>query len=265
MTMDSAVSFLHPCDDICRLRPISLVFVGMVLSVHVFALFLLAGRMPQVEAGGSSGRGGSALYVSFLSGNASAVSTAAGTVTAESAGIPKGKQEKAARPVAASQDTGREVRVETGKATDKPSEPKTEEGREGIPVETEEKGGRGKGTGKESAGGTGRGNGADAGGDGDGAARQVSFSQIRYKQAVKPVYPPASIRRKETGLVQVRVLIGADGRVQDARITASSGFARLDQSALEAAMRSSFYPYAEYDRPLQVVANIPYQFNLKTR
>lgn len=50
-----------------------------------------------------------------------------------------------------------------------------------------------------------------------------------------PPYPAMSKRLGETGRVVVRVLIGPDGRAQDARIQRSSGFDRLDQVALETA------------------------------
>ena len=56
-----------------------------------------------------------------------------------------------------------------------------------------------------------------------------------YLNNPPPAYPAMSKRLGEAGRVIVRVLIGPDGRAQDARIQRSSGFDRLDQIALETA------------------------------
>jgi len=50
----------------------------------------------------------------------------------------------------------------------------------------------------------------------------------------KPPYPPLSLRQGETGEVLLSVLIGADGKVQEARLLTSSGYSRLDDAALKA-------------------------------
>ncbi len=60
-------------------------------------------------------------------------------------------------------------------------------------------------------------------------------SSAAYLNNAAPPYPAMSRRLGETGRVVVRVLIGPDGRAQDARIQRSSGFDRLDQVALETA------------------------------
>ena len=52
----------------------------------------------------------------------------------------------------------------------------------------------------------------------------------------------------ETGRVVLRVLIGTDGRVQEARIERSSGFDRLDQVALETARDRWRYRPGRWDR-----------------
>lgn len=53
----------------------------------------------------------------------------------------------------------------------------------------------------------------------------------------QPPYPAASVRLGEEGTVTVEVRVGLDGRVQEARVLRSSGFARLDAAALEEARR----------------------------
>jgi len=67
-------------------------------------------------------------------------------------------------------------------------------------------------------------------------------SDASYLNNPSPVYPAVSRRLGEQGKVLVRVLIGADGVPQKADLAMSSGFARLDQSALEYVMKCRYIP-----------------------
>lgn len=67
-------------------------------------------------------------------------------------------------------------------------------------------------------------------------------SDASYLNNPSPVYPAVSRRLGEQGKVQVRVLIGPDGSPQKAELVNSSGFARLDQSALEYVMKCRYVP-----------------------
>jgi protein TonB len=57
-----------------------------------------------------------------------------------------------------------------------------------------------------------------------------------------PRYPMESRRKREQGTVQLRLLIGTDGRVAQVSIAQSSGFERLDQAALQAARSWRWQP-----------------------
>ncbi len=48
-----------------------------------------------------------------------------------------------------------------------------------------------------------------------------------------PDYPPISRRLGEQGMLRLRLVIGADGKVEDARVEASSGYRRLDDAAIQ--------------------------------
>jgi protein TonB len=48
-----------------------------------------------------------------------------------------------------------------------------------------------------------------------------------------PDYPPVSRRLGEQGMLRLRLAIGADGAVQDARVETSSGYRRLDDAAIQ--------------------------------
>jgi protein TonB len=71
---------------------------------------------------------------------------------------------------------------------------------------------------------------------------ELPSSQADYLHNPKPPYPPLSKRLGEQGQVLVRVLIGTDGVALKAELKQSSGFERLDQAALAAAMRWRYLP-----------------------
>ncbi len=128
--------------------------------------------------------------------------------------------------------------------------------------------GIGSGTGSGSGSGIGDGIGSGVGsgvgsgsGNGTGVLR-VSLSALRYRNAVKPYYPEDSIERRETGQVNIRVVVGTDGAVKHAGVEKSSGYRRLDNAALTAAKRTTFYPYMNNGIAVAVMASIPYRFNL---
>ncbi|CAM4079965.1 energy transducer TonB [Kerstersia similis] len=80
-----------------------------------------------------------------------------------------------------------------------------------------------------------------------------------------PDYPQASQQRREQGRVVIRVLINTNGEVEDAQVQQSSGFERLDRSALAAARKSRFKPYTENGVPYPAMADIPFDFVLRNR
>lgn len=57
-----------------------------------------------------------------------------------------------------------------------------------------------------------------------------------------PRYPRASIARGESGTVLLRIDVAADGVVVDVHVETSSGFARLDEAAEDAAYAWTFAP-----------------------
>ena len=92
--------------------------------------------------------------------------------------------------------------------------------------------------------------------------KTVQISQLRFRHAVKPEYPPYSRQSNETGQVEVRAKIDTSGNVINTTINHSSGYEGLDNAALAAAEQSSFYPYIEEGIARQTMALIPYHFNL---
>jgi protein TonB len=85
-----------------------------------------------------------------------------------------------------------------------------------------------------------------------------------YLHNPPPDYPPMSRLRHESGTVVVRVLIGADGRAQAARIEKTSGYVRLDDSALTTARdRWRYRPGTRGGMPEAMWYDVPIQFILE--
>lgn len=275
--MTTSNSLLFPAQHIDRLpRPLVKALGASVLLIHGLLIALALKSIPLVELGGNSGgggSGGSTLYVSIVKGQPSSNMS-----RAQQSAIAR---EKPQSGLIATQSASKKI-VQPTPAVEKKTVKQTESTplqqqtadktagtatTKGMGSNTDR--GTGKGAGNENNPGAGHGantgNNFGTGGSGTGSARSVSLSQLRYKQAFKPEYPARSIQRHESGQVNVQVVVDTSGRVHDARIVSSSGFDRLDEAALKAARRSTFYPYMEHGRPIYARAIVPYRFNLNNR
>ena len=84
-----------------------------------------------------------------------------------------------------------------------------------------------------------------------------------YLKNPPPGYPRISRRNSEQGTVIVRVFISTQGTPEKAEVRTSSGFARLDQAALEAVQRWRFVPGRRNGTPEAMWFNIPVRFILE--
>lgn len=91
---------------------------------------------------------------------------------------------------------------------------------------------------------------------------QLESNQIAFLREPQLVYPPLSVSRRESGTVIVRVLVDAQGQMQELRIERSSGFERLDAAALAAMRTARFKPHVVRGRPTPFVALKPMVFHL---
>ena len=71
-----------------------------------------------------------------------------------------------------------------------------------------------------------------------------------------PEYPGESLRRRESGAVQVRFSVLRTGEVAEARVIASSGWPRLDRAATATILRRWRFPAGE---PREYEINIQFQ------
>ena len=92
---------------------------------------------------------------------------------------------------------------------------------------------------------------------------ELPSSDADYLQNPKPAYPPLSKRLGEQGKVVVRVRIELDGKAHQAEIKQSSGFERLDQSALATVLRWRYVPGKRAGVPEAMWFNVPINFVLE--
>lgn len=77
-----------------------------------------------------------------------------------------------------------------------------------------------------------------------------------------PLYPAQSRRLRETGVVILEVLVKADGSLGDLRLKTSSGYDRLDESALRAVKSWRFVPAKRGNEAIDFWYELPIEFSL---
>ncbi len=92
---------------------------------------------------------------------------------------------------------------------------------------------------------------------------ELPSTQADYLNNPRPPYPPLSKRLGEQGRVVLRVRIETDGTASQAEIQRSSGFERLDQTALKTVLRWRFVPGKRNGAPEAMWFNIPIHFVLE--
>jgi protein TonB len=92
---------------------------------------------------------------------------------------------------------------------------------------------------------------------------ELPSSDADYLNNPKPPYPPISKRMGEQGDVVIRTLIGADGTAKEASIFKSSGFDRLDQTALATALKWRYVPGKRAGVADAMWFNVPFSFVLE--
>jgi len=103
---------------------------------------------------------------------------------------------------------------------------------------------------------------SSAGGSSSGELKSVSISQAQCS-VPEPFYPSLARRMGESGKTMVRLMINESGAVDKVSLSQSSGIQRLDQAALEAAMKIRCRPFVESGKAIKVTAIQPYIFRLE--
>lgn len=92
----------------------------------------------------------------------------------------------------------------------------------------------------------------------------VGEGLANYRHNPHPPYPSQSRRMREEGKVLLKVLVSAEGKVVKCEVMRSSGFERLDLSALEAVRSWLFAPEERLGKPVQSWVLIPVVFHLNS-
>jgi protein TonB len=88
-------------------------------------------------------------------------------------------------------------------------------------------------------------------------------SSASYLNNPRPPYPPLSKRLGEQGKVVVRVFIEANGTATRAEILSSSGYDRLDQTALQTVLKWRYTPGKRNGVAEAMWFNVPISFVLE--
>ena len=95
------------------------------------------------------------------------------------------------------------------------------------------------------------------------ATGSISVADPGYLSNPAPLYPPESLRRGEQGTVLLHVHVSADGRALSVEIAKTSGFPRLDASAVEAVRTWKFVPAKRAGEPIESWVDVPVIFALR--
>jgi protein TonB len=91
----------------------------------------------------------------------------------------------------------------------------------------------------------------------------VTAAVISASSCEKPEYPSASKRLEEEGTVQLKFLVGVDGKVLESAVEKSSGFRRLDEAARAGLAKCQFKPGTVDGKPQQSWASMKYTWRLE--
>ncbi len=95
------------------------------------------------------------------------------------------------------------------------------------------------------------------------APKEMSIRSVSYLTPPVLNYPALSRRLQEQGRVDVRVLVDALGFPRETQVARSSGYPRLDESALATARATRFVPYMQNGVPMPFWVVMPMIFELR--
>lgn len=94
------------------------------------------------------------------------------------------------------------------------------------------------------------------------AAKKIPASALRYQVQPRLNFPLLSRRAGESGEVVLRIVVDVHGRLKDAWVQKSSGFARIDQAALQDMRSARFVPYTDDGQPVEVESSALLAYDL---
>ncbi|MCS0656996.1 M56 family metallopeptidase [Massilia terrae] len=85
---------------------------------------------------------------------------------------------------------------------------------------------------------------------------------VDFSTCTKPMYPKADLQAGHEGTVTLMFLVGANGKVEQAKVTRSSGYPSLDASARDAIAQCRFVPATSHGQAVQMWVPVAYQWLL---
>ena len=81
-------------------------------------------------------------------------------------------------------------------------------------------------------------------------------------KACKAEYPKAALMNEEQGVVSMKFLVSADGKVLESKLDKTSGFKNLDKAALSAVSACKFKPGTKDGKPDTTWTKVDYNWSL---
>lgn len=78
----------------------------------------------------------------------------------------------------------------------------------------------------------------------------------------KAEYPKAALMNEEQGIVSMKFLISAEGRVLESKLDKTSGFKNLDKAAMQAISACKFKPGSKDGKPDSTWTKVEYNWTL---
>jgi protein TonB len=94
-------------------------------------------------------------------------------------------------------------------------------------------------------------------------ARPQLRAEPLFDSCTKLVWPRASLRNEETGVVTLRFTIAPNGRLLKQDVVRSTGFPLLDKAASEGLSTCRFRPGSINGTPVQTVSYVQYVWTLE--
>lgn len=79
---------------------------------------------------------------------------------------------------------------------------------------------------------------------------------------VRPVWPQGALEAKHTGTVTLALLVGEDGKIQQSKVTKSSGHEDLDEAARVSIAKCKFVPGKLRGKPQEAWLQMQYVWTL---
>lgn len=92
----------------------------------------------------------------------------------------------------------------------------------------------------------------------------LTGASLQALSSPPPSYPPQAVRENLTGVVELEILVGIDGKPIDVSVVRSSGHRLLDQAAIRVVKsRWKFQPAMSNGQPVQARGRVPIEFKLE--